>query len=242
LNCEDIKNLIDPYIDRELNAPVATAIRHHLRDCQDCRRRIAGQEALSQLIQAVPFHAAPDRLRTRVCSEAARFRLVRRAFLWAAAAVLLILVVAGINLLRSTGTGDDVIAAEVVDSHVRSLLADHLLDIQSADQHTVKPWFLGRLSFSPPVVDLAPLGFQLLGGRLDYLQGRPVAALIYQRQKHTINVFIRPDDGAAFPAADSTTVRGFHVHYWSRNGMSCWAVSDLSDGELSEFVRAMQAS
>jgi anti-sigma factor RsiW len=148
---------------------------------------------------------------------------------------------AGINLLRVRGTGTNLIAGEVVDSHVRSLLADHLLDVQSTDQHTVKPWFLARLDFSPPVIDLAPLGFPLLGGRLDYLQGRPVATLIYQRQKHTINVFICPDDGRASTAAGSRTVRGFHVHHWSRDGMSFWAVSDLSDIELSDFVRAMQA-
>jgi len=242
VNCEGVRQYIDAYVDRELGAETATSVRDHLRECQDCRRRVGEWEALSHLIQGAPFYSAPDRLRARVSAQVRRFRVVRSAFIWAAAAVVLLSVVAGIDLLRSTGTRDDVIATEVVDSHVRSLLANHLLDVQSTDQHTVKPWFLGRLNFAPPVVDLAGVGFPLLGGRLDYLQGRPVAALIYQRQKHTINVFICPDDGRASPAAGSRTLRGFGVHHWSRDGMSFWAVSDLSDVELSDFVRAMQAS
>jgi mycothiol system anti-sigma-R factor len=239
--CEDVARQVDAYIDRELNAQTATSLRNHLRECRDCTRLVAEREALSQLIQGAPFYAAPDRLRARVSSQARRFRATRRAFIWATAAAVVISAAAGINLLRVRGTGTNLIAGEVVDSHVRSLLADHLLDVQSTDQHTVKPWFLARLDFSPPVIDLAPLGFPLLGGRLDYLQGRPVATLIYQRQKHTINVFICPDDGRASTAAGSRTVRGFHVHHWSRDGMSFWAVSDLSDIELSDFVRAMQA-
>ena len=106
----------------------------------------------------------------------------------------------------------------------------------------MKPWFLGKLDFAPPVVDLASIGFPLVGGRLDYLDGRPVAALVYQRQKHTINVFVSPDRENAFVATGARSVRGFHVHHWIRDGMSFWAVSDLNDAELGEFARALQAS
>jgi anti-sigma factor RsiW len=111
--------------------------------------------------------------------------------------------------------------------------------VQSTDQHTVKPWFLGKLDFAPPVVDLASRGFPLVGGRLDYLGGQPVAALVYQRQKHTINVFVSPErDDTAAPAVRS--LRGFHVHRWVRDGMTFWAVSDLNDVELTQFVDALR--
>jgi len=156
--------------------------------------------------------------------------------------VLVLSVGAGMTLWRPASTRGDVIAAEVVNSHVRSLMANHLFDVQSTDLHTVKPWFLGKLDFSPPVVDLATSGFPLVGGRLDYVGGRPVAALVYQRQKHTINVFVSPAGGD--PSTDNvvSTVRGFNLLHWIHNGMSFWAVSDLNSAELGEFATALQAS
>ena len=120
--------------------------------------------------------------------------------------------------------------------------AAEVIDVVSTDQHTVKPWFLGKLDFAPPVVDLAPIGFPLVGGRLDYLDGRPVAGLVYQRKKHTINVFVSPDRENAFAATGARSVRGFHVRHWVRDGMSFWAVSDLNETELDEFAHALQAS
>ena len=142
---------------------------------------------------------------------------------------------------RAGASGADVVVAEVVNAHVRSLQAEHLFDVQSTDQHTVKPWFLGKLDFAPPVADLAAMGFPLVGGRLDYVSGRPVAALVYQRQKHSINVFVWPASETSGPDT-ARSVRGFHVHHWIRDGMSFWVVSDLNDAELSEFARALQSS
>jgi anti-sigma factor RsiW len=160
---------------------------------------------------------------------------------WAAAAVLIVAVGTGFMFVRSATTKSDALVEDLVDSHVRSLMAEHLFDVQATDQHTVKPWFLGRLDFSPPVIELAQGGFPLVGGRLDYISGQAVAALIYQRQKHTINVFVWPAFRRASGARERA-LRGFNVRHWVRNGMSFWAVSDLNETELNDFVRAFQMS
>jgi anti-sigma factor RsiW len=146
-------------------------------------------------------------------------------------------------MLRTIAVGRSVhanaLAEELASDHVRSLMADHLFDIRSTDQHTVKPWFLGKLDYAPPVTDLAQVGFPLVGGRLDYIDGRPVAALVYQRQKHTINVYVWPSNGGG-SAATPETVRGFHVEHWTRDGMTFWAVSDLNAAELAQFRAALE--
>jgi mycothiol system anti-sigma-R factor len=241
MSCEHVERQLDLYLDRELDSDVATAIRDHLSRCASCRRQVAEREALGRLVRAAPYYSAPDRLRARVLTQTTRAKSGRRLVTWAAAAALVMSVGAGMSLWRSASTRGDPIADDVVNSHVRSLMASHLFDVLSTDQHTVKPWFLGRLDFSPPVVDLASIGFPLVGGRLDYLGGRPVAALVYQRQKHTINVFISPVRDAV-ERAYVRSVRGFHIHHWIRDGMSFSAVSDLNDAELTEFVRALEAS
>ena len=241
MTCEDVRRDLDAYVDREVEADTARAVHDHVRTCAVCRRQVGEREALSRLIQAVPRYAMPERLRERTFAESTRRRSTRRAFTWAAAAALVISAGATVGLLRSEATRADAIAEEVVASHVRALMVDHLFDVQSTDQHTVKPWFLGKLDFAPPVVDLAPIGFPLVGGRLDYLGGRPVAALVYQRRQHTINVFVASADDAFGPAG-SRSVRGFHVHHWVRDGLSFFAVSDLNDTELADFARRLQSS
>jgi len=134
----------------------------------------------------------------------------------------------------------DAVAQEVVSSHVRALMGDHLFDVRSTDQHTVKPWFLGKLDFSPPVDDLAQAGFPLTGGRLDYVAGRPVAALVYTRGQHAINLFVWPGASDAAGSPDARAIRGFHVRHWMQGAMSYWAVSDVNDADLDQFVRALQ--
>jgi anti-sigma factor RsiW len=248
MSCEQAERDLSAYLDRELSAESAASVSDHLGRCAACRRQAARHETLGRLVRAAPYYSAPDRLRARVLAQTARSRSVRRVMAWAAAAVLTVSVGGGMGLLQWASARGDAIADEAVNSHVRSLMANHLFDVESTDQHTVKPWFQGKLDFSPPVVDLASIGFPLAGGRLDYLRGRPVAALVYQRQKHTINVFVSPDAEAlpvlndAFARAHVRSVRGFHVRHWIRGGMSFWAVSDLNAAELTEFGRALDVS
>jgi len=239
MTCDDLLHDLDPYVDRELPADASAAVRAHLEACPSCRRRVADREALGRLVRLAPYYEAPARLRARVSGRADRPRVSPRLIALAAAAVLAVSVGGGLTLLRSTAQRRGVMVDDIVNGHVRSLQAQHLFDVESTDQHTVKPWFLGKLDFAPPVVDLASRGFPLVGGRLDYQAGRPVAALVYQRQKHTINVFVWPtaESGAG---VSEQSLRGFHVRHWVRDHMTFWAVSDLNDAELTEFARALQ--
>jgi anti-sigma factor RsiW len=243
--CDDLARDLDPLLDHELGAESEDLFRQHLRSCVTCRRRVADREALGRMVRSTPYHFAPARLRTQVSGQLKRSRTTRRVLTWAAAAVFAVSLGGGAIAVRSMrpdpDVGTDTVVAAVVDGHVRSLMADHLFDVQSTDQHTVKPWFAGRLDYSPPVSDLAPLGYPLVGGRLDYVSGRPVAALVYQRQKHAINVFVWPTPESAPAAIATRSVRGFHVRHWIRDGMSFWAVSELNDAELTEFARALQS-
>jgi len=239
--CDDVTRDVEAYVDRELDADSIAAIRSHVGACASCRQRVAERETLGRLVRSVPYRMAPDRLRARIVAQVERRRARHYLLAQTAAAVLIVTVGAGIMFVRSATIHSGALVEAVVDSHVRSLLAEHLFDVQSTDQHTVKPWFLGKLDFSPPVIDLAPAGFPLVGGRLDYLSAQPVAALVFQRQKHTINVFVWPASNQGSGPSERT-IRGFHVRHWVGHGMSFWAVSDLNDADLNEFVRTYQMS
>jgi anti-sigma factor RsiW len=211
-------------------------------------------EQYEQLQRAVngrlPYFQAPDgledriraqlRLRERVQDVSSK-RHWRAWGGWAiAAAVAIFLVLSAVLFERVTRPAiSELLAEEVVSDHVRSLMASHLTDVISSDQHTVKPWFTGKLDFAPVVKDLSANGFQLIGGRLDYLSDHPVAALVYKRRQHTINLFIWPS-AEADSSRRTITKRGYNVAHWTHGHMNYWAVSDLNAAELNEFANDLQ--
>ena len=244
MNCPEVERVLDAYGDDELAPAQAADVRAHLETCAACHKRVAERAELGRLIRRVPYYAAPDRLRAAVATTRRPARFTPGLLAWAAVVTLAVSLggataVRTVRAKRATAV-TSAEAQDVVSSHIRALTSAHLFDVQSTDQHTVKPWFQGKLDFSPPVDDLAPLGFPLVGGRVDHLAGRPVAALVYQRRQHIINVFVwpAPDTGAA--PADARTIRGFQVRHWIRSNMAFWAVSDLNDTELDQFVAALR--
>lgn len=242
MNCHEVERQIDAYIDGELSQADSAALQSHFEGCAACSQRLAERQSLGQLVRQAPYYPAPDRLRVAVQASRKRSRLTPTVLAWAASILLAASVggvmFAGNRRARTAAESSASIANDIVGGHVRALMGDHLFDVRSTDQHTVKPWFLGKLDFSPPVKDTASIGFPLIGGRLDYIAGRPVAALVYQRRQHTINLFVWPDNQTAAPAAES--LRGFQVQHWTRDQMAFWAVSDLNAAELGEFATALQ--
>jgi anti-sigma factor RsiW len=156
-----------------------------------------------------------------------------------AAAVFLIIGALAIRLV-STRSANDALRQEVIASHIRSLMASHLTDVPSSDQDAVKPWFNGRLNFSPPVKDLAGEGFPLIGGRLDYLNNQSVAAVVYQHRQHFINVFVWPLTLERSDDHSEWSGQGYNLMHWTQAGMSYWAVSDLNGAELQQFVTLLK--
>jgi anti-sigma factor RsiW len=243
VTCHEVGRLLDAYVDHELDPAESAAFQGHLTSCAACRRRVAERESLGRLVRSIPYYPTPDRVRTAITMAPGRSWVTPRLVALAAAVIVAVGLgsVTSMRLSRARQATDNtaVTAAGIVDSHVRALMAEHLFDMRSTDQHTVKPWFLGRLDFSPPVEDLAPVGFPLVGGRLEYVAGRSAAALVYQRRQHTINLFIWPESTGTAPD-DVRSLRGFQLRHWIQGGMSFWAVSDLNDAELADFERALQ--
>ena len=252
LNCQETQNLIHGYLDAELDLVRSKEIERHLHDCSICSRAYANKKALQAAIrQSVPYFKAPPDLRSRIQS-AIRIRdrtptttrlIFDRSGLAIAASVAVTAVVTwGLVRVLSGPATQDRVVQDLISSHVRSLMASHLVDVASSDQHTVKPWFDGKLDFSPLVKDLTKQGFPLVGGRLDYLDNRPVAALVYQPQgrQHPINLFIWPasSDGEAKPKVLSR--QGYHLIHWTQAGLTFWAVSNLNEKELEEFVQLVR--
>ena len=247
MNCADVQCLLHPYSDGELDLIRHVQMEEHLAGCAECAQQEKNLQSLRTAISSPSlYHAAPAALRAKIQAVA---RLATREDRWsaaqwlAAAASLLFLV--GLSAVigmwsRGAMPAHNLLAESVVAGHVRSLQADHLTDVASSDRHTVKPWFRGQLDFSPQVPDLSEQGYPLSGGRLDYLADRPVAALVYYRRLHAINVFTWPGGDDKDKAVQQFSRQGFHLCHWQKSGMTYWAISDLNDQEFGDFVRLFQ--
>jgi anti-sigma factor RsiW len=248
VNCNEVQRLIDAYVDGELDLVNSLAVERHVQDCANCRAIYKNRTAIRAAVRVGSLYfAAPPNLDRRIQTLVRRANNiyvippgVRRLSIAAALIVGLLLTMA---LARGmfNPAADDPITQEVIASHVRSLMANHLADVASSDQHTVKPWFNGKLNFSPVVVDPTSQGYPLVGGRLDYLDNRSVAALVYHRQQHVINVFIWPSADAGDGTTTTSTRQGYHLFHWNQAGMTYWAISDLNTGEMQEFVQIVQS-
>jgi anti-sigma factor RsiW len=238
MRCEAAKDLVEPYLDDELDAALKAQVEEHLTDCGACAETRTQLAGLRAAIRArAPYYNAPAYLQERIRNNLPNSGSSEWQFWRPTAVAAGILLAASLTwnfaLLRPRAVQPDPISQQVLASHIRSLIGTHLLDVTSSDHHTVKPWFNGKLDFSPEVRDLSPQGFPLIGGRVDYLSERPVAALVYGRRQHLINVFTWPSTS---PEREVTLTRnGYNAVHWSDKGMTWWAVSDLNLSELRQF-------
>jgi len=254
MNCADYEILIHALVDGELDAGHVRDVEAHVAVCPACAGKLDGLRAMRDALAAAELkERAPEALRRRVEMLLPNPSVVplrhdprptRRSFFggFAAGTALSAALAASVIVAVFRNEGQQTLANEVVSAHIRSLQAGHLMDVATSDQHTVKPWFNGKLDVAPPVVDLTAEGFTLLGGRLDYIDGEPVAAVVYQRRKHVINLFVAQRLGSGQGGAKSLTVQGYNVRHWTEQALDFWAVSDLAGDEIDEFVGQISAA
>ena len=240
MNCEEASVLLHALIDGELDASHAREVEAHVAGCARCSAQLTAYRELRQATQSNRLrYAAPASLRASIdrVVPAPAAATSRRSLLkgFAFGSLATAAAAAGVTLVIVGQDRDSRILSEAVSAHLRSLQADHLTDVLSSDQHTVKPWFNGRLDLAPPVIDLTAQGFTLIGGRLDYIDGKPVAVIVYRRRVHVINLFVMQGMGAALTAPKLKVVQGFNILRWTDQGLNLLAVSDLAQDELEEF-------
>lgn len=251
MNCETAKPYLHSYADGELDLVNHLKVEEHLADCFNCDLYFKDLNSLKNSLTEDQdlYFRAPKELRRSILSSLREVGIEskpRTIWNWrwtpvfAALAIAFITLATVFSLIRPSTNNDDLAANEMVSAHVRSMMLDHLMDVPSTDQHTVKPWFEGKLDFSPPVVDLGPQGFTLVGGRLDYVGGRPIAAIVYKRRQHVVNLFVYPESGAV--AGETIVKQGFNIVRWNKSGMAFWAVSDLNSTELQQFADLLKNS
>lgn len=245
MTCDEAEVLLHALLDNELDAGHTRDVEAHMVGCKRCAAQLRQHRDLHEAMSTAKLHfSAPANLRMRINAQvratptpAPSRRTMLKGFAFGSLLSSAVAASLMITLIRSDE--DQRNLGEVMSAHLRSLQGEHLTDVQTSDQHTVKPWFNGRLDVAPPVVDLTTQGFTLVGGRLDYIDGRAVAVIVYRRRIHVLNLFI--GSGASSERGVKTeTVKGFNVKFWSQQGLNFWAVSDINAEELQEFVEKVQ--
>jgi anti-sigma factor RsiW len=246
MTCDEAKILLHALIDGELDAGHAREVEEHIAGCPACAAELAAYREMSKTIAAADLrYAAPPLLRKRIEAALPKEQMPnRRAVLRGFAMGSAVSAIAATGLVAIVLRNDDAqrIELEIVSAHLRSLQAGHLTDVISTDQHTVKPWFNGKLDVAPPVVDLTSQGFTLIGGRLDYVDARPIGAIVYRRRAHVINLFVAQTASTERRPARIDAIQGFNIRSWSDRGLNYWAVSDIAADELAEFGEKFEAS
>ena len=256
MNCAKCEILLHALIDGELDVGSARDVEAHVATCARCAGKLEGFRAMrAMMAEAGLKETSPASLRgrikaalpaptARVITPRQFLRPSRRSFFGglAAGAALSTALAASLMLTIAPSDQEQAMASEVVSAHIRSLQAGHLMDVATSDQHTVKPWFEGKVDVAPPVIDLTAQGFTLLGGRLDYVEGQPMASVVYQRSKHVINLFVAQRLGTERSTVSARTVQGYNCRHWSGKGLDFWAVSDLDPQELGDFVQKISAA
>ena len=251
MKCDESEVLLHALIDGELDAGHAREVEAHVSACSACAEKLASFRVMREAMAGAALKEfAPAYLRSRVealltppssrvVSMRSFFKPTWRSFFggFAVGSALSAAVAASLVLTVIRGDQERAVADEVVSAHIRSLQAGHLMDVATTDQHTVKPWFNGRVDVAPPVIDLTAESFTLLGGRLDYIDSEPIAAVVYQRRKHVINLFVAQHLGARHARTMAESIQGYNVRHWSQDGLDFWAVSDLAGDELDEFIQ-----
>jgi anti-sigma factor RsiW len=232
--------LLHAYLDGELDARASLEFERALTDSADLRRRFEEARALREMLrEKAPRHRAPVGLRRRVAALSEPRIAARRDWLrWPAAGAFAAVVALALVTVLRTADNDERIVREVLAGHARAMLTGRVIEVASSDRHVVKPWLGGKLDFSPPVRDFEAEGFRLAGARLDYLDGRPVAALVYRHRAHVVDVFVWPS--AASDGLRSHAERGYNLLRFSSAGMQFWAVSDLNPAELGELAALLR--
>jgi anti-sigma factor RsiW len=239
MTCDEAEVMLNALIDDELDAGHAREVETHAAGCARCAAQLASYRDLRQALRGGNLrHTAPASLRRSIdravpSPAATDRRTLLKGF--ALGSLLSAAAAASVTLVVLREDRDQRILSEAISAHLRSLQADHLTDVLSTDQHTVKPWFNGRIDLAPPVIDLAGQGFTLIGGRLDFVDGKSVAVIVYRRRVHVINLFVTQGVGSSLPGPRMETVQGFNIRRWTDQGLNMLAVSDINREELDEF-------